>query len=78
MSGMYVLQFQRKPACVLWSTCNISMHIILIKRKKREKREENIQRKTFCNTCNIMKPSELARGKCMDMNVIVTKKSSLL
>ena len=77
MSGMYVLQFQRKPACVLWSTCNISMHIILIKRKKREKREENIQRKTFCNTCN-MKPSELARGKCMDMNVIVTKKSSLL
>ena len=78
MAGMYVLQFQRKPACVLWSTCNISMHIILIKRKKRKKREENIQCKTFCNTCNSIKPLELARGKYMDMNMIVTKKSSLL
>ena len=34
--------------------CNISMPIIIIKRKKKKKKsEENIQFTTFCNTCNI-------------------------
>ena len=37
----------------LWNTCNISMHTILIKRKKGKKRKKNIQFTTFRNTCNI-------------------------
>ena len=44
------------------------MHIILIKRNKRKnKKEEDIQFTTFCNTCNITKPFDLARGKFMNI-----------
>ena len=41
------------------------MHIILSKREKRKK-EENIQFTTLRNTYSITTPSELAQGKFID------------
>ena len=82
ISCMYVLVFQRTPVCVLWidstlwNTSNISMHIILIKGKKRRKRKTKIF--TFLNKYNITKPIEFARGKFTDIEMNLTKKSSLL
>ena len=35
-------------------------------KKEIENKKENIQFTTFRNTCNITKPFELARGKCLD------------
>ena len=70
---MYKLVFQRKPCVRLINRLNTLKHVQNFsthnsnqKKEKKKKKQGNIELTTFRNTCNIMKPFELAQGKFTD------------